>query len=214
MKELCYTLRSDGSSDRALIPILDWLLRNHLSSDCAIQNQWADLRGIPRSKVNTLFEEIKLSVELYPCDLLFIHRDAEKEPREARIEEIGAVISQLTSVIDVPTICVVPVRMTEAWLLFDEIALRKAASNPNGKIALQFPRLKQIECEPDPKKILHNLLRQASDLSSGRLRKFSVHERVHRVAELIDDFSALRILPAFTNLEAEIEDVIARKGWR
>jgi hypothetical protein len=213
MKELRYTLRSDGSSDRALIPILDWLLRNHLS-DCAIQNQWADLRGIPRSKVNTLLEEIKLSVELYPCDLLFIHRDAEKEPREARIEEICAVISQLTSVIDVPTVCVVPVRMTEAWLLFDEIALRKAASNPNGKIELQLPRLKKIEYEPDPKKILHNLLRQASDLSPGRLRKFSVHERVHRVAELIDDFSALRVLPAFTTLEAEIEAVLDRQGWR
>ena len=75
MKELRYTLRSDGSSDRALIPILDWLLRKHLNN-CAIQNQWADLRSIPRSKVNTLLEEIKLSVELYRCDLLFIHRDA------------------------------------------------------------------------------------------------------------------------------------------
>jgi hypothetical protein len=214
MKELRYTLRSDGSSDRALMPILDWLLRNHLSKDCAIQNQWADLRGIGRSKVNTLLSEIKLSVELYPCDLLFIHRDAEKESRAVRIDEIGVVVSQLTSVIDVPTICVIPVRMTEAWLIFDEIALRKAASNPNGNIELQMPRLKQIECEPDPKKVLHNLLRQASDLSPVRLRKFSVHERVHRIADLIDDFSALRVLPAFTALEAEIEDVIDRQGWR
>jgi hypothetical protein len=213
MKELRYTLRSDGSSDRALIPILDWLLRNYLSSDCAIQNQWADLRGIARPKANTLLEEIKLSVELYPCDLLFIHRDAEKEDRAVRVDEIGAVVSELTSVIDVPTVCVIPVRMTEAWLLFDEIALRKAASNPNGKIALQLPKLKQIECDPDPKKVLHNLLRQASELSPGRLRKFSVHDRVHRVAELIDDFSALRVLPAFTSLESEIEDVIQQQGW-
>lgn len=212
MRELRYTLRSDGSSDRALIPILNWLLKN-LLSDCAIQHQWADLRGIPRSRANTLADEIKLSIELYPCDLLFIHRDAEKEPHEVRINEIQTVTSQIVSIINVPTVCVVPVRMTEAWLLLDTIALRKAASNPNGKIDLKLPPLKQIECESDPKKVLHNLLRQASELSPGRLRKFSVHERVHRVAELIDDFSALRVLPAFTALESEIESVIEQQGW-
>ncbi len=155
-----------------------------------------------------------MSLELYPCDLLFIHRDAEKESHEIRINEIRTTLSQLSYVISVPTVCVVPVHMTEAWLLFDTIALRKAASNPNGKINLQLPILKQIDCEPDPKKVLHNLLRQASELPAGRIRKFSVHERVHRVAELIDDFSSLRVLPAFVALESEIEDVIEKKGWK
>ncbi|MEH2437636.1 MAG: hypothetical protein V7K25_25980 [Nostoc sp.] len=42
MKELCYTLLSDGSSDKALMPILTWLLREH-QVECAIQSNWADL---------------------------------------------------------------------------------------------------------------------------------------------------------------------------
>jgi Domain of unknown function (DUF4276) len=213
MRELRYTLRSDGSSDRALIPILDWLLRNHLG-DFAIQNQWADLRSISRPRNSTLSEEIKLSIELYPCDLLFVHRDAEKEAYEVRIEEIRSAISQLDAAVSVPTVCVIPVRMTEAWLLFDTAALRKAASNPNGRINLQLPILKQIDSEPDPKKVLHNLLRQASELPPGRIKKFPVHERVHRLAELIDDFSYLRILPAFAALESEIKEVIDRNGWK
>jgi hypothetical protein len=47
MMELHYTLISDGSSDRALIPILNWLLKIHLN-DWAIQPQWADLRGLDK----------------------------------------------------------------------------------------------------------------------------------------------------------------------
>lgn len=76
MNQLRYTLLSDGSSDKALLPILTWLLRFH-HVDCAIQSEWADLRRLPNPPRN-LSEEIERSLELYPCDLLFVHRDAEK----------------------------------------------------------------------------------------------------------------------------------------
>jgi hypothetical protein len=39
--EISYTLLCDGSSDRALLPVLSWLLREHLP-DVAVQEQWAD----------------------------------------------------------------------------------------------------------------------------------------------------------------------------
>ncbi len=46
MRELRYTLVSDGSSDRALLPILSWLLQEHRVL-CPIQAEWADLRLLP-----------------------------------------------------------------------------------------------------------------------------------------------------------------------
>ena len=211
--ELRYTLLSDGSSDRALIPILNWLLQTHLN-DCAIQPQWADLRRLDKSLRNTFEKRIELSLELYPCELLFIHRDAEKNSHEARVEEICIAISHVSSLVPVPTVCVVPVHMTEAWLLCDVVALRKAASNPNGKDSLQLPDIRTLEHELDPKKILRNLLRQASGLSPTRLRKFSASDCSHRVSELIDDFSQLRTLSAFAALEHELEDVIKEQGWK
>jgi hypothetical protein len=124
MMELRYTLLSDGSSDRALIPILNWLLQIHLN-DCAIRSEWANLRSLNKSLTSTLEQRIRLSLDLYPCDLLFIHRDAEKEPHATRVNQILKAIAQLDSLISVPSVCVVPVRMTETWLLFDEIALRQ-----------------------------------------------------------------------------------------
>ncbi len=70
MNELRYTLVSEGSSDTALMPFLTGLLHEHLPN-CAIQAAWADLRSLP-SPPKGLTERIRRSMELYPCELLFI----------------------------------------------------------------------------------------------------------------------------------------------
>ncbi|MBN3896232.1 MAG: DUF4276 family protein [Nostoc sp. NOS(2021)] len=213
MKELCYTLLSDGSSDKALMPILTWLLRANLV-DCAIQSNWADLRRLPKPP-KKLLPRIINSLELYPCDLLFIHRDAEREPREKRITEILEALEEAVKkpVLVPPHVCVIPVRMQEAWLLFDEAALREAAGNPRGRQPLKLPDIRRLEQLPNPKDILYGLLCEASELTGRRLKQFSVNERVHRLAELIDDFSPLRALSAFQLLETEIQQVIKTQGW-
>ncbi|MFP5274996.1 hypothetical protein [Coleofasciculus sp.] len=213
MKELRYTLLSDGSSDKALLPILTWLLRLH-GVECAIQSQWADFRRLPQQPQDHS-QKIKLSFNLYPCDLLFVHRDAEKEPREKRVSEIQKSVEGIRESGSVPIICVVPVRMTEAWLLFDEAAIRKAAENPRGKQPLNLPNLSKCEELPDPKQDLCQLLRQASGLTGRRLKKFRARERekIQRIAELIDDFSPLRSLSAFQILEADIKQMLQRQSW-
>jgi len=91
--------------------------------------------------------------------------------------------------------------MTEAWLLIDESAIREASGNPNGRTPLALPRTRDLEKLPDPKELLYELLRQASELSGRRLAKFKPDECVHRLAELIDDFSPLCGLPAFKLLQ-------------
>lgn len=80
MKELCYTLLCDGSSDKALLSILTWLLQEN-QVECAIQPQWADLKRLPKRPA-ALSDKIKNAIDLAPCNILFVHRDAEKEPRE------------------------------------------------------------------------------------------------------------------------------------
>ena len=207
MRSLTFTLLSDGASDRALIPALQWLLQEHSSLD--FQSQWADLRGrIP--SLRGLAARIEAALALYPCDLLFVHRDGEGEPRETRVREIRESLPQSSAV---TAVCVVPVRMQEAWLLFDEAAIRRAADNPRGRIPLEIPALRRLESLPDPKDILQSLLEEASGLASRRLRRFSSAPRTHRVAELIQDFSPLRQLSAFQALEGDLKAVLTERGW-
>src|SRR6266511_2363362 len=161
MRELRLTLLSDGSSDRALLPLLVWLLRQH-HVESAIQTAWADLRRLPRPP-RGLPQRIQQALELYPCDLLFVHRDAERLAHSARIAEIQRGVELATKQGPLPSVVrVVPVRMQEAWLLFDEAVIRTAAGNPNGRQPLELPRLRGcLETPPMP---------QGGGASSGRRR--------------------------------------------
>jgi len=152
-------------------------------------------------------------VKLYPCHVLFIHRDADQQPRLRRVEEIlkaKARSKQRTT----PSICVVPVRMTEAWLLGDEDALRWAAGNPNGKAPLAMS-VGNPEAIPNPKGLLNDLLVEASELTGRRRKKFRARagECVLRLAGRIANFSALRALPAFGAMEAELVGLLSERGW-
>ena len=212
MRELRYTLVPDGSSDAALLPILTWLLKTHGVS-CAIQPEWADLRQLHLKK-RGLADRICRSLDLFPCDLLFVHRDAEREPREKRVDEINEAIKKaITSHQVPPAVCVVPVRMQETWLLFDEAAIKYAAGNRSGRQSLALPPIRQLEQLSNPKAILYECLRQASGLSGHRLKRFPVHRRVHRVTEFIGDFSPLQVLSAFNALESDIVAIIEQRSW-
>ncbi len=213
MKEFRYTLVTDGSSDRALIPILTWLLREHGVSQ-PIQAEWADLRRLPLPP-KKLLERIKWSLELYPCDLLFVHRDAETASLRKRREEIRQALAELSNPIwsDDLTVCVVPVRMQEAWLLLSETAIRTAAGNPQGRRLLDLPAIKDLESLRNPKSVLHRLLRQASELRGRRLKSFSAAKQVQRVAEFTSDFTPLLALSAFASLEEELDRILNKQGW-
>lgn len=212
MEELRYTLLSDGSSDKALMPILTWLLCQHVPN-LPIQSRWADLRWLLRPP-KELHERVQESIHLYPCDLLFVHRDAETASLDIRLNEIkqavsNASIENQTSAV----VCVVPVRMTEAWLLFDISAIRQAAGNPNGTVSLNLPNLSTVESLPNPKGILHEILRKATERSAGRKEGFNTNKAVQRIPEVIEDFSPLRGLSAFIALEDEVRDTIESRGW-
>lgn len=210
MSDLRFTLTGDGPSDEVLLRPLRWLLRQHVRDDIAIQPQWADLRSL-REKPRGLAERVRSALDFYPCDLLFVHRDAEKDVPSVRRAEIERALADVSS--PAPSVCVIPVRMTEAWLLFDEQAVRLAAGNPNGRQPLDLPH-RDPERLPDPKSVLRRLLQDASGLSTRRLRGLNTSHAVRRVAEYIEDFSPLRGLPAFRTLECDLLAVLDRNQWR
>jgi hypothetical protein len=211
MDEVRYTLISDGPSDRALIPILTWVLREK-GDVTRVQAEWADLGRLPRPP-KSLSDRILLAIDLFPCDLLFVHRDAERQEPKRRYEEIHSAIREASSQgFRTPAVCVVPVQMTEAWLLFDEVAIRLAAGNPNGKNPLNLPEISEIEQISDPKDILFQVLREASGLTARRLKKFNLSGARIRITEVIVDFSPLRGLRAFQELEKRIL-ILRQNGW-
>ena len=210
MREIRYTLLSDGSSDNALLPAPTWLLREYLGAR-AIQAEWADLRRLPEPP-KKLTDRIQMAVDLYPCQLLFVHRDAETQSYEVRKGEILAALSKLRFS-PPPAVCVVPVRMQEAWLLIDECAPRRASGNPNGRQPLALPELAGLEQLPDPKQVLYDLLSQASGRTGRRLKKLRLNQCAKRVADYVASFDSLRTLLAFRALENDIAQLVREQEW-
>jgi hypothetical protein len=212
MMQLTYTVVGDGTSESALVPILDWLIRES-GYEGELQGQCCDFRLFRRTQGNLLAQRIEYGLRLYPCDLLFIHRDAERASRQKRIQEITAALNSLsTSSATMPSICVIPIRMTETWLLFDDNAIRRAAGNPNGRVALSLPSLATLETLAKPKSILYALIKQATELSSHRRDSFPVSSSAKRITQYIQDFSPLRSLSDFVTLELDICNTIHAKG--
>lgn len=203
MTTLACTLLADGSSDRVLEPVLRWLLDIHCPD--VTELQFAEyLPGNPKG----LAARIVTALDQYPCGLLFVHRDAEAIRPEARQREIVEAWQSQTGGRHLVTI--IPVRMTEAWLLLDEAAIRSASGNPNGAMPLKLPGAARLESLTDPKESLFEALRTASGRAAGRLKAFSPEARRHRVAELMTSYEPLRALPSFLRLEAQLQQLFQK----
>jgi hypothetical protein len=172
----------------------------------------ADFWRLPRPPTS-LEDRIVNAVALFPCQALFVHRDAERETPANRIAEIRrALAGAAARGTQLPAVPVIPVRMLEAWLLFDEAAIRRAAGNPNGLVQLGLPSPRQVEQLPDPKENLKTALRTASELRGRRLRKFSTQDAFWRVTDFLEDFSPLRSHSAFRDFERTLREA-AIANW-
>lgn len=196
-------LLGEGSSDRALLPILRWLLPRCTPVDVKID--WVDTQRF-RIRSHKLAEKVKAALLVQPCDLLFVHRDADRQDPQLRYEEIHVATGAK------PHIPVVPVRMTEAWLLIDERAMRAAVGRVSGRQPLDLPPLSRIEAIADPKRVLRETLVRAHGATGHRAQRLDPVSALHRLADLVEDWSALRQLPSFQRLEADTRETLGALG--
>lgn len=137
---------------------------------------------------------------------MLIHRDSENQKYHARLLEIETALKNLNVANWIP---VIPVKMLESWLLFDERAIRLAAGNPRGTKKLLIPRkISQMDTIPDPKQVLFEALRTASEFSGRRLQKFNPSQYRHIVAEEILDFTPILKIPAFNEFSKSVKQLV------
>jgi hypothetical protein len=190
---LSATVVAEGSSDRVLIPFIRFLLDEH----CPRPHRLQFAEGLPGGPLD---HRLRQAAEWFPCEILFVHRDADRASVAERETEIERASHDLRS----RTIRIIPVRMTESWLLLDETAIRRAAGNLSGTAPLGLPAPGRIEALPDPKDLLFRSLSTAKELGARRMRAFRPEAVRHRVAELMEDVSVLRRLPSFRHFEAQV----------
>ena len=197
---------TDGPSDQPLAIHLERLCQQ---SGRAVQVVAPDMTRLSSDRTVLGRLQAVLSIDS-EFSLVFVHRDAEKQPPSYRFSEIRRALRESES--GLPHVPVVPVRMTEAWLLLDEDAIREVAGNPNGTVALDLPPIRQVERVIDPKETLKQALILAAELSGRRLkifkRDFSNQRRL--LLGRLDIHGSIRQLSAWRRLEADLSTAVSQ----
>src|ERR1043165_2783308 len=76
MAELRFALIGEGNTDEALLPVIQWLLRQQMPL-VEILGTWANRREAPIPQPRTLAERIALTITGLPYHMVFVHRDAD-----------------------------------------------------------------------------------------------------------------------------------------
>ncbi len=143
-------------------------------------------------------------------EVLIVHRDVDRADVVSRREEIRAAAEAAGCVC--PCLAVLPIRMTEAWLLLDEPAIRFVAGNPRGRADLGLPKWHEVERVADPKALLRSALLAAAE-TTGRRRerdagRFESNRR--QLLERLDVHGPVSRLSSWAHLIEQLDRLAAR----
>ncbi|MEV6606740.1 hypothetical protein [Kutzneria sp. NPDC051319] len=167
---------AEGTSDAPLAALVTDLFAEH---DVRLRLQEPDFSWLKVAK--DVRSKVVAGIELAKTDfnVIVVHRDADNAGAAARTQEIVEAVTGLAA--GARVVPVVPVRMTEAWLLLDEAAIRRVAGNPNSRAKLGLPKLHEVESVADPKDVLARCLLTAADCTGRRRdqvrKRFGDHRR-------------------------------------
>ncbi|MER5266861.1 hypothetical protein ABTZ99_32685 [Actinosynnema sp. NPDC002837] len=193
----------EGTSDSGIVPQVE-LCAARLGIEVAITDP--DLGRLPNPPGKSVVEKLRASLLIGGhYDLVIVHRDADRDGREARLREISIAFNDAAP--DILFTSVIPIRMTEAWLLTNEYEIRTVAGNPRGRTGLNLPSPARVESVADPKKLLKEVLGVASGLTGRKLAKFHDRFSQHRrqLLERLDPDGPIQEVSSWRNFMTDLE---------
>lgn len=207
MRYLTSALISEGRSDDEFLPrLLTRALDDMCSSDFDDVVEVADVvvlrtRSGPPA-VDSVIQMVERQAGSF--SLVFFHRDRGANQERVKREWIDPLREMWGSRAE-RLITVVPVRETEAWLLADGAALRRALGVRWSDAAIGVPGTPQmVEKIGDPKSVLAQL--------GGRVRR-PIDSYFARLGELVS-LDVLANVPAFRSWQEETRDALAASGYK
>ncbi|MFC8847609.1 MULTISPECIES: hypothetical protein [unclassified Micromonospora] len=201
---------AEGTSDQPLAELVESLFCERGIELSLSQPAFERLTGVGKD----VKSRVRAGLELThgPVDLIVVHRDADSAGYAARLREIKTAVAQVSP--EAALVPIIPVRMTEAWLLLDEAAIRKVAENPTGRARLGLPKIHEVESVANPKMLLHDYILAAADVSGRRRERIKARFNDHRrhLLATLDPAGPVRRLSGWQRLLDQVDLVV--KGWQ
>jgi len=197
----------EGSTD---FRFLGTLLYRACFELCLASSQTVDIKDEvtkihPPSRVlENVVSEVKGNEREY--SVVFIHRDGKSSYENALIEGIQPIREQLS----LPSVAVIPIKETEAWVLADRESVMKAFSGVSDTAKLSgTPEGRALEKLPDPKKTLNDWYFLSTGRKANSKRGPTLFlEQIAGSCRL----SELRKLPAYRRFETELLTTLKQMG--
>lgn len=210
-------LAAEGETDlRFLDDVLRRTIEEVVFSEC---RQDIDIYvHIVRADKGASFEDyvrnaIRSGVASYGVMALAMHADSDKDSYEERLyHKFSPVMKSLASS---PEECnvlipIIPVRMTEAWMLADKELLKEEIGTvfPDNELGLD----KKPESVSDPKKLIEDDLRLISSGNPKKFRTIEISELYSALGSKVS-LQKLRLLPSYCKFVDSIRDALRQYGF-
>jgi hypothetical protein len=217
MLRLVLALYAEGETDGRFLPPIIQRTTLKVLRQFEIKAVEVSFRNLSRISTSTNRNECILEAarRAYECNILFVHSDADHPTRErAYLERFlpGYELVQRTQ----GTICkslvpIIPVRMTEAWMLAADHALFQEIIGTNMRpqeLGL-VNRARQVESIQDPKQALRQILQRAGSHSSRRHQNTDIHPLYLALGRRID-LDRLYNVPSYRRFVEDLTEALAR----
>lgn len=163
---------------------------------------------------NTVSEKITAARRQFPnANLFIVHRDADGAGVAARRNEISKAFLDLEPDLSTDYVCMIPVRMLEAWLLACPRLINRVAGSKFEDSSIKcLPALKQLESKVAAKDLLLEALCEASGVQGGRLASFKKRffEMRARLTEDLEVDGPQNQLPSYAAFRDDLRSFATR----
>jgi hypothetical protein len=215
LRYLGLALHCEGSTDRRFLePVIRRallrLVAEHCSTAVDVAEQFVDLAASSRELEHVASRIIETAAAV---DLVFVHADGGNNPERARTERFDPIVDRIRGgdgELPLTLVAVVPVRETEAWLLADPDAIRRAFGTTRSIDELGLrAHAGDVEHVPDPKATLAEAFQRAVGPRRRRRLSRGYQSFLALLGEQIA-LSRLEDVPAFRQFEADLITALHR----
>lgn len=215
MKQLVMALYAEGSTDERFLPKIIQRTAEHLLAEYGVDILDIEVINGKTHRLSTLLEQFEAAAKKAKGrHILIVHQDADAPDRESTLRE--RIQPGLDAVRQDPKkyqqniIPLIPVRMVEAWMLADPVALCQAIPGCPAPDELNLPgKPEQVEHISDPKAELKRI----TNIYQARRRRSRSHSYLAKIqGRLADEIAIERLkrVPAYQAFEQKFSQVLRK----
>lgn len=223
MIQIAIGLNAEGVTDyRFLKDIIYRTFSRIIACECDIDIEILDIFDITVPKNKTTFKEAALNATLkgtseYGVSVMCIHADADNHPIDYILENKFSPLWEAIKLHPVQNCCkiivpVIPIKMTEAWMMADKDLLKKAINAKDMKDE-ELGLNKKPETYRDPKEAINKAISIAANQNQRkRIRNLSIGPLYEEMGGLIA-IEALEELPSYLAFANAVREALRKLNY-